>query len=365
MLFNHAINGRRLTQMLAAIALYLAAQSLVNEFLLENVLGSESDSVVALLLDLFSVNLEGSIPTWYSTLLLFACAGLLGFIAIMKRKNDDSFARHWAGLAFIFLYLSIDEGVAIHELLTDPLQAAFNTTGYLTFAWLIVFVPLLGVVGLLYVRFLLHLSPQMRNRILLAAMLYVGGAVVVESISANRWYLDGGVSFAYLAIATVEELFEMWGVILFMDVLLQHVADVGYTAVLRVTPTQPQPARQTPAARWGLLAVVLLNAGLGYAVYIAHTAQAATAPTAAAFYQAVSEQYAGEGVVILQINDAILPDQAPTHPYTSALHTLFTDVLIVTFPNEQTSVAFASNQLPFTSSDLEPLLGEQQYLILD
>jgi hypothetical protein len=61
--------------------------------------------------------------------------------------------------------------------------------------------------------------------------------VVVEAISANRYYLDNGVSFPYLAIATVEEFCEMLGVVLFIYALLSYMAALEYRAVLRFMPT--------------------------------------------------------------------------------------------------------------------------------
>ena len=48
---------------------------------------------------------------------------------------------------------------------------------------------------LLYLRFLFHLPPRIRNLFILAGVCYVGGAVIVEAISANRYSLDGGVPY--------------------------------------------------------------------------------------------------------------------------------------------------------------------------
>ena len=120
---------------------------------------------------------------------------LLGGITAVKYQQRDSQTRYWAGLTLIFFYLSLDEGAVIHELFSDPLQTAYNTSGYLTFAWLLVFVPLLFLFVLLYLRFLFHLPARIRNLFILAGLFYVGGAVVVEAISANRYDLDGGVTF--------------------------------------------------------------------------------------------------------------------------------------------------------------------------
>ena len=181
MRFEYNLNPRKLSLFLGIVSIYLAVQSLFGEYVLENVLRGGTDGFLVSLIDLFSVNAEETIPTWYSTILLFLSAVLLTFIATVKQKNQKLFRHHWTGLALIFLYLSMDEGAVIHEIIADPLQAKFNTTGYLAFGWQIVFVPLVVVFALFYLRFLFHLPPRIRNLFIIAGSLYVGGAVFVEA----------------------------------------------------------------------------------------------------------------------------------------------------------------------------------------
>ncbi len=367
--FENRINPRKVGLFLAICSLYLAVQSLFGEYLLENVLSGEIDSIVTLFIDLFSVNLEESIPTWYSTLLLFSSAVLLAFIAAIKRKHKEPYAAHWIGLSILFLYLSMDEGAAIHEIFVDPLQAAFNTTGYLAFAWQIVFVPLVVIFALLYLKFLFHLPTRIRNLLILAGVLFVGGAVVVEAISANRWYLDGGVSFPYLAIATVEELCEMLGVVVFIFALLLYADENQYTAV---THFSLNTHANHQAKRWVLslliIAVVGGNGALGFWAYRQESTIAINDTASTLFYEEIGKQYSGQGVIILQINEAITADNMAAQPYASSLLTLFDDVLIVTFPQEQSSIAFVSHHLPFDQEIVSQILyqsGDEQFIILD
>ncbi len=362
------INPRKCALVLGIIAVYLALQSLISEYWLENVLSSEIDGIMISLLDLFSVNLEASIPTWYATILLFVSAVLLALITAVKHKQKDPYARYWLGLSIIFLYLSIDEGAAIHEIFSDPLGAALHTTGYLTFPWLIVFVPLVILFALVYVRFLLHLPARIRNTVILAALLYVGGAVVVEAVSANRWYVDGGVSFPYLAIATVEELCEMLGVVVFIYALLSYLREGGYTAVTHFST----PAQSAQSRKWAVSAVIVVivavNVILGSWVYRRQPALAAQNGSSTPFYQEIAEQYAGQGVVILQINEVITLDNPAASQYAVSLLTLFDDILIVSLPQQQSSIVFAGQSLPFDRNILTEIVqndGEMQFAILD
>jgi len=92
----------------------------------------------------------------------------------------------------------MDEGAVIHEIFSDALQVRFDTSGYLTFAWIIAFVPVVIVIALLYLRFLWHLPPSVRNLMIVAGLLYVGGrslsrpSVLIGMISeAGNFSLPG------------------------------------------------------------------------------------------------------------------------------------------------------------------------------
>jgi hypothetical protein len=265
----------------------------------------------------------------------------------------------------------MDEGAVIHEIFSDPLREALNTTGYLTFAWLIVFVPLVILFALFYIRFLFRLPPRTRNLFILAGAIFVGGAVFVEAVSANRYYLDGGVSFPYLALATVEEFCEMLGVVLFIYALLSYMAAMEYTAVFHFTsilsttyPLENRISWQRPLGA-AILIILTLNVLM---ISWAFRQQSASANIATPFYQEMSDRYAGQGVIILQVNEVLDVNNAAAQPIASSLLTLFDDVLAVAMPTEQTSIVFASHDLPFDQTTLAELLppdSEDQYIILD
>src|SRR5688572_12185271 len=73
---------RKIALILASIAIFFALQSLVMEYLIENVLDQVHHATLIQLIDLFSVNAEQTIPTWYSILLLFGAAVLVASIAV-------------------------------------------------------------------------------------------------------------------------------------------------------------------------------------------------------------------------------------------------------------------------------------------
>lgn len=376
MLFEFNFNPRKIAFILGLVSLYLAGQSLLNEYILENVLANSGGELALALLDLFSVNAEETIPTWYATLLLFTAAILLFFIAALKRKKAQPYARHWLGLSLIFLYLSMDEGAVIHEIASDVIETRFETTGYLSFGWVIVFVPLVIIIGMIYLRFLFHLPVRTRSLFIVAGLIYVGGAVGVEVISANRWYIDGGVSFPYLAIATVEELFEMLGVVVFIYALLDYISAAQLTAVANFSSATALDRQSTlhrnPRWRWLMAAVMGVILVANVAVFTWASGQAAEPvavdPTTVPFYRLVTDRYAGQGVIILGVNEVITAENPAAQPIANSLLTLFDDVMVVTLPRSGVSIAFASTRLPFDRETLSEIVeesGEADFMILD
>lgn len=246
------IRARTIALILGFIAVYLAAQSIAGRYI-ENAVGADASGLFLDLVRIVNVNRESNIPAWYASALLLGAAGLLGLIATVKRARHEPFARHWLGLTLIFLYLSIDEAAAIHETLTEPLQAAFNTSGYLTFAWVIAAVPLVIVFGLVYLRFLLALPRRTRVGFIAAGVLYVGGALVIESISANEWMGSDGRSLLYSAIGTVEELCEMLGVVVLIYTLLDYMRRAEWVVQFQPAPlnlAESQPVRMQSLLAW-------------------------------------------------------------------------------------------------------------------
>jgi hypothetical protein len=175
---------------------------------------------------LFSLDNERNIATWYSTLLLLLAAGLLALNARAAKSGGRPFIIHWAVLAAIFIYLALDEGAALHEKVSLPMQSLLGAGGALRFAWVIPFGLLAAVVFLAYLPFLRHLPPRIAAMMLIAGGTYVFGAIGMETISGLVLSASdsGGMNTtAYQAVAAGEEVLELTGVLVFIHALLTHL----------------------------------------------------------------------------------------------------------------------------------------------
>jgi hypothetical protein len=168
------------------------------------------------LIPLFSLSEEANLPTWYSSLLLFADAALLASIAARARRQPDF--GYWAVLSAIFCYLSLDETAQLHE----RLNGLIPLTGAFYFSWIIPAGILVLLVGLAYLRFVLRLPPPTRTRFIVAGCIYVGGALLME-VPLGMWATRHGEdNLGYMLIDAVEESMEMFGASLFLLALLRH-----------------------------------------------------------------------------------------------------------------------------------------------
>jgi len=179
------------------------------------------------LIPFFYVDEEQNLPAYFSGLLLLVAALLLGSITVLKKKDRAPYVASWAILCCGFVLMAFDELFSFHERLMTPMQRILgnDTPGIFTFAWVVPAIVLVLLLGVFFVKFLLHLSAKARFNFVLAAILYLGGAIGFELIEGAYAKLHGGQNLTFSMLTTVEESLEMIGVVVFIYGLLRYLAD--------------------------------------------------------------------------------------------------------------------------------------------
>jgi len=185
---------------------------------------------------LFTLDLEGNLPAWYSSTALALAATLLSLIGARKKDQGASYANHWFALCIIFFYLSIDEAISIHEK-AGSIFAPFQLTGVFYYNWVILGIGFVVVVGLSYLRFLMALPPVHRWRFICAGTVYVTGALAVEMIEARWASLHGPGNLIYATFVWIEETLEMVGVAVFIYALWVYIEEEIASMILTVPPS--------------------------------------------------------------------------------------------------------------------------------
>jgi len=172
---------------------------------------------------LLSVSGEGKLPTFYSGLTMLAAAVLLGWIAVHERLRGHRFHAHWMWLGILFALMAMDEMVALHEMSARPLREFFGVSrGPLYHAWVIPAMAFLGFMAVAYFRFLFALPARTRILFVVSGAIYVAGALGMEMIGSAR-AAAYGQDLVYGVLATLEEVLEMSGMVLFLYSLMDHL----------------------------------------------------------------------------------------------------------------------------------------------
>jgi hypothetical protein len=206
--------------MLSVVAFFgiLSIPMLLAEYQLRPISWSVSDIARR-----FTVDSEGSVPAWYSSILLLTAAALLAIVATVAFNQRDQWWKHWTALASLFCLLSLDEAASFHESLILPLQTHFGANGIFFFAWMIPGVFFVGAVGLAFFKFVLNLDRLTRNRFIVAGSLFVGGALGMEWVGGAFIDALGEEHILYITAAATKETLEMLGVTLFIVAILKHL----------------------------------------------------------------------------------------------------------------------------------------------
>jgi hypothetical protein len=183
----------------------------------------------------FDFNLESNVPTWFSVIILTFAAILFFIIYIHKKNSKIKSAHYWLTLGFIFIFLSVDESVQVHEEVAKILRPSVSNdvSGLLYWAWVIPYGLFAIAAAVYFMRFVLNLPKQIRNLFFLAGGMYVFGALILE-LAEGHFYLKYGLNHIYNRILYfIEELCEMGGVTVLIYALLSYIADSNISIAVR------------------------------------------------------------------------------------------------------------------------------------
>lgn len=182
----------------------------------------------------FNLDVERNVPTSFQALLLLANAVLFGGIAALKWSVADRWRWHWTLLSVIFLLLTWDEIIEVHEHFIHILKP-LGLSGIFYFAWIIPAAVAVAIIGMAYLRFILAMSDPPRTRLIIAGIIYLTAIFPFEAIGG--WYferIDEQINIQYVVLTTIEESFEMVALILLLHTLARHFGALLSTASIYI-----------------------------------------------------------------------------------------------------------------------------------
>lgn len=177
---------------------------------------------------LFDLWNEKNFPTLFSSIILLMASGILFAIYYSVKQQNKNYKNHWLALCLVFLFLSADEILELHEKLSAPVQkVSCFFAGY--GAWVLPYIILTGIVVLIFLKFFIHFPSRYKKIGFISGFAYVLGAVGFEILegyyfaASNMTVLELRNDFLFFVMVTIEETLEMGGVILFIYLLLTYI----------------------------------------------------------------------------------------------------------------------------------------------
>jgi len=228
------VRPEKLVRVLFLIALGLLAASLTGQA----VRFATGDGHLSGFTPKFNLDAEMNVPTWFASFLFFLAALLLVRVGGTEEKRVRGGARRrWHSLALVFLFCSIDEVAAIHEMLVDPVRKALHAGGLLYFSWVIPGMALVALLAVVYGPLFLRLPAELRWNFIAAAVVFLAGTLGMEMLGGAYVQQHGPDHFAYALLSNTEEFLELLGQIIFIKALLALLEARG--AVEHIAPVRP------------------------------------------------------------------------------------------------------------------------------
>lgn len=178
-----------------------------------------------------SLDAEGSVPTWLEVLLFAAVSVAMLLAGRLDKAAGLATARAWRILGWVFLYLSLDELISVHEFF-DRVEVLLPLGGYFYYGWVVVGIAAVGVVAVGFLPFVRRLPRSTAVQLIIAGIVFVTGALGMEMIG-GKLFEEQQHGVATSAVAMAEETLELVGLWLTLRAVLGHVGK--HAVLLRLT----------------------------------------------------------------------------------------------------------------------------------
>jgi hypothetical protein len=172
---------------------------------------------------LFNLNMESNIPTLYQVLAIFFSSFLI-YLIIKSKVKTKLIQHYWIMLMILTIYMGIDEATQIHESWSGAMKLIFpnQIKGIFSYSWFILEGVLALVVAIYFMNFIFRINKNVRILLIVAAAIYLSGALLVDIIS-SLFDSKFGTAFIYELLPTLEEVLEMLGIAVFIRALLKYI----------------------------------------------------------------------------------------------------------------------------------------------
>lgn len=188
-------------------------------------------------IELFNLDAEVSISTWFSQTLLLIIALLLGWIAVWRHREKAKKLEivEWSALSAIALFMSIDDGAAVHEKFSMFIEQYIGdmTGTFFYFSWVILGMAIIALMVLVFFRLWWSLPAKTKWLLALGGAMFVSGSIGMEMLAGHQMSIEG-MDDTYRLIVLGEESLEMFGSVVAIYALMDFMTSQKMSLEMRV-----------------------------------------------------------------------------------------------------------------------------------
>ena len=197
-------------------------------------LNDQTNTFLVKILKLVHLDEEANFPTFFSSLLFIISSALLLFIGKSKSSSEIN-PKYWIVLSLIFLFLSIDEIVQLHEKFSNVVHQKFQIGGILRFSWWIIYAVFIIAVSPFFMKFLAQLPKTIKRIFILAAVVFLSGSIILEIVGIYIYSTENDTkTYTFYIISSIEEILEMIGLAIFIYGLLKYVSLTSEKIIIKI-----------------------------------------------------------------------------------------------------------------------------------
>lgn len=176
---------------------------------------------------LFDLDGDYSVPGFFSAAALLIASGLAVLASQHTPARESRIRLGWRLMGIIMAFLAFDEMFTIHESIGRATRIGYDLPGGFHYGWVIPYVVLMAVAGVIFILFLRQLPHTTCRALLVAGAVFVAGAVGLEVLGGYVAARHPDDTTLLLVEVFFEETAEMVGVALFNRATLNYLADLA------------------------------------------------------------------------------------------------------------------------------------------
>jgi hypothetical protein len=237
------IDSRRIARILVVLAFALITVGVATSFVYD-----ATDRPLDWWFHFVDVNGEGNLPAWFSVLLLGGVSLLLFATARIRRVKGLGAALEWSLLGWFVVAMSLDEMTSVHEFVGGKIDEQVHVPLIAGYAWIVPGAIIAAGAALVGWRALRSLPAHTRRALVIAAAVFVAGALVLEVAEALLTDESGTFGTAPKLVTGAQELLEMLGTIMIAMTMLREVRRLSAYIGVADPASLPEPSASSAAA---------------------------------------------------------------------------------------------------------------------